>query len=33
LFELDPQTVDAVAAGEIVIPAIDADISHPDGTE
>ena len=33
LFELDPQTVDAVAAGEITVPATEPDTSHLDGTE
>ena len=33
LFELDPQAVDAVAAGEIALPAIDSDIGRPDGVE
>ena len=33
LFELDPQAVDAVAAGEITVPATESDISRPDGAE
>jgi len=33
LFELDPQAVDAVAAGEIALPAMDSDIGRPDGVE
>ena len=33
LFELDPQAVDAVAAGEISVPATESDISRPNGTE
>jgi len=33
LFELDPQAVDAVAAGEISVPATEFDISRPNGAE
>jgi len=33
LFELDPQAVDAVAAGEITLPATESDIGRPDGAE
>jgi glutamyl-tRNA reductase len=33
LFELDPQAVDAVAAGEISVPATESDISRPNGAE
>ena len=33
LFELDPQAVDAVAAGEIALPATESDLSLPDGVE
>lgn len=33
LFELDPQAVDAVAAGELPLLATEFDISRPDGTE
>ncbi|MCX6483028.1 MAG: glutamyl-tRNA reductase [Mycobacterium sp.] len=33
LFELDPQAVDAVAAGEISVPATESDIPRPDGAE
>jgi glutamyl-tRNA reductase len=33
LFELDPQAVDAVAAGEITVPATESDIGRPDGAE
>ena len=33
LFELDPQAVDAVAAGEITLPATESDIGRPDGDE
>ena len=33
LFELDPQAVDAVAAGEIGLPAMESDIGRPDSAE
>jgi len=33
LFELDPQAVDAVAAGEITLPPTESDIGRPDGAE
>ena len=33
LFELDPQAVDAVAAGEILLPPTDSDIGQLDDTE
>ena len=33
LFELDPQAVDAVAAGEITLPATESDIGRLDGDE
>jgi glutamyl-tRNA reductase len=33
LFELDPQAVDAVAAGEIALPAMESDIGLPDSAE
>ena len=33
LFELDPQAVDALAAGEITMPATESDISRPDSAE
>jgi len=33
LFELDPQAVDAVAASEIALPAMESDIGRPDGAE
>jgi glutamyl-tRNA reductase len=33
LFELDPQAVDAVAAGEIALPAMESDTGLPDSAE
>lgn len=33
LFELDPQSVDAVASGEITLPAMEFDAGRPDGAE
>jgi len=33
LFELDPQSVDAVASGEITLPATESDTGRPDGAE
>jgi hypothetical protein len=33
LFELDPQAVDAVAAGEILLPPTDSDVGQLDDTE
>ena len=33
LFELDPQAVDAVAAGEIALPAMESDTGLPDSVE
>ena len=33
LFGLDPQAVDAVAAGEIALPAMESDTGLPDSAE